>query len=117
MKDIAVLQRRCWHRGGLLVAAPLAVAALLLAGLVGSASAAKLVGTDGKVYACYQAKQGKGKAKGSVRLVAKNAHCRRGSASCNWGVAGRPVLRARRDLRVPPEPPVRPVRRAPVPPR
>ncbi len=88
MKDDAVLQRRFWHRSGLLVATPLAAAALLLAGLVGSASAAKLVGKDGKVYACYQVKQGGGKAKGSVRLVAKSAHCRRGERKLNWGVAG-----------------------------
>lgn len=68
--------------------APLAVAALLLAGLVGSASAAKPVGKDGRVYACYQVKQGKKVAKGSVRLVAKKAHCRRGERKLNWGVAG-----------------------------
>jgi len=88
MKDTAVLQRRFWHRGGLLLVAPLVVAALLLAGLVESASAAKLVGKDGRVYACYQVKQGKKAAKGSIRLVAKKAHCRRGERKMNWGVNG-----------------------------
>jgi len=90
MKDIAVLQRGFWHPGGRLVAVPLAAAALLLAGLVGSAPAAKVVGADGKVYACYQVKQGKGKQKGSVRLVTKNAHCRRGERKVNWNVTGPP---------------------------
>lgn len=90
MKDTAVLQGRFWHRGGLLLVVPLAVAALLLAGLVESASAAKLVGKDGRVYACYQVKQGKGKAKGSVRLVTKKAPCKRGERKLNWGVAGPP---------------------------
>ena len=69
MKDTAVLQRRFWHRGGLLLVAPLVVAALLLAGLVESTSAAKLVGKDGRVYACYQVKQGKKAAKGSIRFT------------------------------------------------
>lgn len=85
MKDSAVLQRRFWHRGGLLVVVPLAAAALLLAGLVGSAPAAKVVGKDGRVYACYKAK---GKAKGSVRLVAKKGKCKRGERKVNWSVAG-----------------------------
>ena len=85
MKDIAVLQGRFSHRGGLLVAVPLAVVALLLAGLVGSAAAAKIVGKDGKVYACYKAK---GKAKGSVRLVAKQGKCKRGERKVNWGATG-----------------------------
>ncbi len=48
----------------------LAAVALCAAVIVGEASAAKLVGKDGKVYACYKAK---GKRKGAVRLVAKNA--------------------------------------------
>lgn len=64
---------------------PLAAAALLLAGLVGSAPAAKVVGKDGRVYACYKAK---GKAKGSVRLVAKKGKCKRGERKVNWSVAG-----------------------------
>lgn len=87
MKDNAVLQRRFWHRGGLLVAVPLAAAAVLLAGLVGSAPAAKVVGKDGKIHACYK---GKGKAKGSVRLVAKKGKCRRGERRVKWSVAGPP---------------------------
>jgi hypothetical protein len=85
MKDNAVLQRRFWHRGGLLVAVPVAAAALLLAGLVGSAPAAKVVGKDGSVYACYKAK---GKGKGDVRLVAKKAKCKRGERKVNWSATG-----------------------------
>jgi hypothetical protein len=85
MKDNAVLQRWFWHRGGFLVAVPLAAAALLLAGLVGSAPGAKVVGQDGKVYACYKAK---GKGKGNVRLVAKQGKCKRGERKVNWSVAG-----------------------------
>ena len=88
MKDIAVLQRRFWHRGALSVAVTLFAAAVLLAGLVGSASAAKVVGKDGKVYACYAVKGGKGKAKGSVRLVSKGMHCKRGERKVNWSVSG-----------------------------
>lgn len=63
----------------------LAGAALLLVGLVGSAGAAKLVGKDGKVYACYRVA---GKQKGSVRLVAKQMHCRRSERKVQWAVAG-----------------------------
>lgn len=49
------------------------------------AGAAKLVGKDGKVYACYKAK---GKAKGAVRLVPKKAKCKRGEKKISWGSVG-----------------------------
>jgi hypothetical protein len=71
-------------RIGTLVLALLAVAALCTAVIVGAASGA-LVGKDGKVYACYKAK---GKRKGAVRLVAKNAHCRKGEKKVSWSAAG-----------------------------
>lgn len=63
----------------------LAVAALCAAVTVGAAAGATLVGKDGRVYACYKAK---GKRKGAVRLVAKNAHCRKGEKKVSWGVTG-----------------------------
>jgi hypothetical protein len=71
-------------RIGTLVLALLAAAAICTAVIVGAASGA-LVGKDGKVYACYKAK---GKRKGAVRLVAKNAHCRKGEKKVSWSAAG-----------------------------
>jgi hypothetical protein len=71
-------------RIGALALALLAAAALCTAVIVGAASGA-LVGKDGKVYACYKAK---GKRKGAVRLVAKNAHCRKGEKKVSWSAAG-----------------------------
>jgi len=50
-----------------------------------AAGAAKLVGKDGKVYACYKAK---GKAKGAVRLVPKKGKCKRGEKKISWGSVG-----------------------------
>jgi hypothetical protein len=61
----------------------LAVALCLL--VAASASGARLVGKDGKVYACYQLK---GKEKGSVRLVTKKAHCRKGEKKVAWNATG-----------------------------
>lgn len=63
----------------------LVAAAAVCTALVTDAGAAKLVGKDGKVYACYQAK---GKSKGAVRLVAKKGHCRRGEKKVSWNVSG-----------------------------
>ena len=64
------------------------VAALALCLLVAApASGAKLVGKDGKVYACYKTK---GKAKGSVRLVAKKGKCRKGEKKVAWNAVGQP---------------------------
>ncbi|MDX6625342.1 MAG: hypothetical protein QOE56_331 [Solirubrobacterales bacterium] len=64
----------------------LALCALLLtAGMTGTAAAAGLLGKDGKVYACYRTK---GKAKGTVRLVAKRKHCRKGEKKISWNAAG-----------------------------
>jgi hypothetical protein len=50
-------------------------------------SDAALVGKDGRVYACYKTK---GKAKGTVRLVAKKAHCRKGEHKVSWKGTGTP---------------------------
>lgn len=85
MKDNAVHQGMWKYLNGRWLIALSAGVALLLAGLVGSAPAAKMVGKDGKVYACYKAK---GKAKGSVRLVAKRGKCKRGERKVSWGAAG-----------------------------
>lgn len=85
MKTNAVLQGRNRHRLGPVGIALLAAAALCLGGLAESASAARLVGKDGKVYACYRTK---GKAKGSVRLVAKRQHCRHREKKISWNVTG-----------------------------
>lgn len=71
-------------RIGTLALALLAAAALFVAMAAGEASGA-LVGKEGRVYACYKAK---GKRKGAVRLVAKNAHCRKGEKKVSWSVAG-----------------------------
>jgi hypothetical protein len=73
-------------RMGTLVLTLLAAAALCAAVIVGEAgAAAKLVGKDGRVYACYKAK---GKRKGAVHLVAKNGKCRKGEKKVSWGVTG-----------------------------
>jgi hypothetical protein len=71
-------------RFGAIALALLAVVALCGA-LAADAGAAKLVGKDGKVYACYKAK---GKSKGAVRLVAKKGKCKRGEKKVSWSVAG-----------------------------
>ena len=60
-------------------------AVALWAAAPGAAGAAKLVGKDGKVYACYKAK---GKAKGAVRLVPKKGKCKRGEKKISWGSVG-----------------------------
>jgi hypothetical protein len=72
-------------RIGVIAVALLAAAALCAAALVTDAGAAKLVGKDGKVYACYRTK---GKAKGAVRLVTKKAHCKKGQKKVSWNVTG-----------------------------
>lgn len=61
----------------------LAVALCLLVAM--PASAGRLVGKDGKVYACYKTR---GKAKGSVRLVAKKAKCHKGERKISWNATG-----------------------------
>jgi hypothetical protein len=48
-------------------------------------SAAKIVGKDGVIYACYKAG---GKHKGAIRLVAKGMHCRRTERKLRWSVQG-----------------------------
>jgi hypothetical protein len=72
-------------RIGTLVLALLAAAALCGAVLVGQAAGGKLVGKDGRVYACYKTK---GKRKGAVRLVAKKAKCHKGEKKVSWSVRG-----------------------------
>jgi hypothetical protein len=63
----------------------LLAAVALCAALATDAGAAKLVGKDGKVYACYKAK---GKTKGAVRLVAKKGKCKRGEKKISWSSVG-----------------------------
>jgi len=59
--------------------------ALLLGG-AGQASAAPLVGKDGRIHACYKVK---GKAKGTVRLVrGAKVRCPRGWKNAAWSAAG-----------------------------
>ena len=72
-------------RFGAIVIVLLTTAALCAAVVVGEAGAAKLVGKDGRIYACYKAK---GKAKGAVRLVPKKARCKKGQKKISWSVAG-----------------------------
>lgn len=72
-------------RIGMFALALLVAAALCAATIVGEAGAAKLVGKDGRVYACYKAK---GKHKGAVRLVAKKGKCHKGEKKVSWSVAG-----------------------------
>ena len=85
MKTSAVLQGSGGRRFGALLVALLAGAALCSMVLAGGAGAARLVGKDGKVYACYRTK---GKAKGAVRLVAKHKKCRKGEKKISWNVTG-----------------------------
>jgi hypothetical protein len=72
------------RRIGALVVALVAIAALAVA-LATSAGAAKLVGKNGQVYACYKAK---GKHKGAVHLVAKKGKCRKGEQKVSWNSVG-----------------------------
>jgi hypothetical protein len=72
-------------RIGTLALALLAAAAICAVVVVGEASAAGLVGKDGRVYACYKAK---GKTKGAVRLVAKKGKCHKGEKKTSWSVVG-----------------------------
>lgn len=81
METSAVPQR--WTSLGLAVTA--ALAALSLACFATPSSAASLVGRDGTVHACYKVR---GKAKGTVRLVAAHARCRRGERKAAWSTAG-----------------------------
>jgi hypothetical protein len=64
----------------------LALAALLLAGLVETAAARPLVGKGGQIHACYKVK---GKPRGTLRVVpGARSHCRRGERKVAWTVAG-----------------------------
>jgi hypothetical protein len=86
MKEPGMLQGARQPRTVLALAIASALsAALLTTGMVGTAAAAGLLGKDGKVYACYRTK---GKAKGTVRLVAKRKHCRKGEKKISWNATG-----------------------------
>jgi hypothetical protein len=85
MNRIAVPQGMTKNRTGVGAIVLLTAAALLLGLFAESAPAAQIVGSDGQVYACYKAK---GKRKGSVRLVAKNARCKRGERKASWSATG-----------------------------
>lgn len=82
--DISAVPQRS-ARLGLGAIAALVGVLLSLVFLVTPSAGASLVGKDGKVYACYKVK---GKAKGTMRLVARRAHCRRGERKATWSVAG-----------------------------
>ena len=56
--------------------------ALLLAGDAGAATSPI---KNGKINACYKVR---GKAKGSMRLLAGKGHCKRGERKLSWSVAG-----------------------------
>ncbi len=73
-------------RPGLIAFASLAMGALLLLCLAGTATARGPVGKDGRIHACYRVK---GKPKGALRVVrSSRAHCRRGERKTSWIVAG-----------------------------
>ncbi|HVO53899.1 MAG TPA: hypothetical protein VMT37_05745 [Solirubrobacterales bacterium] len=80
-----MLQGNKLGRWAAIVAAALLAVVLLVTGVGQSASAAGIVGRDGKVYACYRTK---GKAKGAVRLVAKKKKCRKGWRKISWSATG-----------------------------
>lgn len=82
--DISAVPQRS-ARLGLGAIAALVGVLLSLVLFVNPSSGASLVGKDGKVYACYKVK---GKAKGTMRLVARRAHCRRGERKATWSVTG-----------------------------
>ena len=81
MHGVGTLQGKAMRKLALLAVSACLCAGLLLAALAESGSAAGLLGKDGRVYACYRTK---GKAKGSVRLVAKRKHCRKGEKKISW---------------------------------
>jgi hypothetical protein len=86
MKTSAVLQGSGGRRFGVLLVALLAGAALFSMVAAGGAGATRLVGKNGKVYACYRTK---GKAKGAVRLVAQHKRCGKGEKKISWNVTGK----------------------------
>ena len=85
MHGVGTLQGKAMRKLALLAVSACLCAGLLLAALAESGSAAGLLGKDGRVYACYRTK---GKAKGSVRLVAKRKHCRKGEKKISWNATG-----------------------------
>lgn len=88
MSGDATYRAHVHPRSFLATVAMLAAAAMLLAAFHGSASAAPLVGKDGKIYACYRVK---GKPKGAMRLLFKaKKRCARGERRVAWVMAGAP---------------------------
>lgn len=67
------------------MAAVLTIACLLALGATPASAAKRVVGKDGRVYACYKTA---GKQSGAVRIVPKSKKCRRGERKLNWSVAG-----------------------------
>lgn len=84
MHGAGVLQGGFSRRLALIGVVALLGVAVLVTALVQPAGAG-LVGKDGKVYACYRIK---GKAKGTVRLVAKKKKCRKGEKKISWNATG-----------------------------
>jgi len=84
MNGAGVLQGRQLRRLALIGVVALLGVAVLVTTLAQPAGAG-LVGKDGKVYACYRTK---GKAKGTVRLVAKKKKCRKGEKKISWNATG-----------------------------
>lgn len=79
-----MLQGNALRRGLPAVVAMLVAATVLVTALADPAGAG-IVSRDGKVYACYRTK---GKAKGTVRLVAKKKKCRKGEKKISWNATG-----------------------------
>lgn len=86
MKNEAVPQRNILYPAATAVLLSLLAICLLTSG-AGSAAAAKkkVIGNDGRVYACYKVA---GKPQGAVRLVPRSGKCRRGERKVSWSVQG-----------------------------
>jgi hypothetical protein len=63
----------------------LAIAALLIAIVPGSARAAPVVGPNGQITGCYKKK---GKAKGTLRVVPAGKRCKKGEKRLGWNAQG-----------------------------
>jgi hypothetical protein len=63
----------------------LAIAAILIWVLPGSAEAASVVGPNGQISGCYKKK---GKAKGTLRVVPAGKRCKKGEKRLAWNAQG-----------------------------